>query len=578
MKHEKKPTILIVDDEPANIAVIVDYLGEKGLKILIAPNGTKALQQLEYVQPDLILLDIMLPDIDGFEVCHRLKTNEATREIPVIFMTALTETRDKIKGFDLGGVDYITKPFQPKEVLARVNAHLTIRKLYQELQQEHDRFQSLSEATFEGILIHDDGTIIEVNQAIVNMTGYLRSELIGMNALDLLTPTSGDEVTRRTQSGDTEPYEVRGIKRDGTNFPIEIQTRDIVWQGRTINLIAVRDISWRKVLEQKTHQLESENLTLRATLHDRDHFGDLVGKSPVMQKIYEYLVNAAASDETVIIYGETGTGKELAARTIFELSEQHKRTFISVNCGALQESLFEALFFGYRKGAFTGAERDTPGYFERTQEGTLFLDEIGELTLTMQAKLLRVLQDGEYTPLGATASRIANVRIIAATNRELRELKREGKLREDFFQRIHVVAMEMPPLRQHKEDIPLLITHFLKQRTASDTATSTIPPDIIEQLCAYDWPGNVRELYNELRRYLATGEVELRGESIEPSLSASEVTVVPRGRTFNDIIGSIEKQLITDALTQTQGNKTKAAQLLQIPLITLHRKIKKYAL
>jgi PAS domain S-box-containing protein len=563
--------ILVVDDKKENVLVLTRILKKHGYRVQTANSGQAALEAARATPPDLVLLDIMMPGMKGYDVCRHLKADEKTQDIPVIFITALSETEDKLRGFESGGVDYIIKPFQPKEVVARVKTHLTIRHLQQQLQQENERFRRLSEATFEGIIIHDQGNIIEVNQVFVEMFGYSRKELIGRKFPEFVPSEYHEMVLHKIQTEDETPYELEGKRKGGSTFPIEIQAKTIHWQGQKVSMAAVRDITWRRKLEQ-------ENLTLKASLSDRDHFGLLVGESPAMHKIYERIADAAASDDTIIIYGETGTGKELVARTIFELSEQHTKNFVPVNCGAIQESLFEPQFFGYRKGAFTGAERDTPGYFDQARGGTLFLDEVGELTLTMQAKLLRVLQDGEYTPVGATTGRTADVRIIAATNKELRELVQEGKVREDFFHRLHVIALNIPPLRWRKEDIPLLITHFLTQRSSANGIPPTIPGDIVEQLLVYDWPGNVRELFNELRRYLATGELELSSTHLARSDEGSGLTIKPDGRAFNDIIEEVEKHLIADALEQHNGNKVKTAEMLQIPLRSLHRKIKKYQL
>jgi DNA-binding response OmpR family regulator len=208
MKNEDKKTILIVDDQPDNLHVLIDYLAEYGFSIFVAQSGEEMLQRIERIQPDMILLDVMMPGIDGFETCRRLKENTTVKGIPVIFMTALTDTVDKVKGFETGGVDYVTKPLQHEEVLARINTHLTIRNLQQQLQaqnilleQQNERFRGLSEATFEGIIIYDNRQIIEVNQAALQMFGYERSELIGNNVLDLLTPESRKALLQHINTG-----------------------------------------------------------------------------------------------------------------------------------------------------------------------------------------------------------------------------------------------------------------------------------------------------------------------------------------------------------------------------------------
>ncbi len=562
--------ILVIDDHAENLNLLTNYLSGAGFVVFPVKDGHTAFKFLEKQLPDLILLDVAMPGMDGFEICHELKRNAMTRDIPVVFITALTELSHKVKGFELGGIDYITKPFQQEEVLARINTHLMNRKLQQQLRQEHERFRGLSEVTFEGIIIHQEGCILEVNQAIVQLTGYQRDELIRMNVLELLMPDARDEVEYRMRSGNEQPYETRGLKKDRTIIPIQIQARSITWKGEQAYVVAIRDVSWRAILEQ-------ENQAFRISLNTRERFGEMVGRSPAMQKAYERIAKTAASDETVIIYGETGTGKELAARMIFQMCDKHTKTFVPVNCGAIQENLFESQFFGYRKGAFTGAERDTSGYFDQAQGGTLFLDEVGELSLLMQAKLLRVLNDKMYTPVGATTSRFADIRIIAATNQELRKLKNEGKIREDFFHRLHVIAIELPSLRQHKEDIPLLIKHFLQQYALPDSNPPTIPPQIIERLYQYDWPGNIRELFNELRRYLTTGELELSGSLHEKPPELNNAPFLREGLTLQEAVNAFEHFYIIRMLRQYQGQKSHTAHALGVDRRTLYSKLKKYS-
>jgi DNA-binding NtrC family response regulator len=316
---------------------------------------------------------------------------------------------------------------------------------------------------------------------------------------------------------------------------------------------------------------------MNITLGDSEQFGMLVGKSQVMRKVYETMLRAAATDAPVVIYGETGTGKELTARTIFDLSDSHTQSFVPVNCASIPENLFESAFFGHRKGAFTGADRHHIGYFEQAQGGTLFLDEVGELPLTMQAKLLRVLNDHTYTPVGATAHRTADVRIIAATNQELRALTRQGKMRSDFFHRLHVLAIDLPPLRGRKEDIPLLIAHFCQQHV-SETAPATIPPALLERFAAYDWPGNVRELFNEVQRYLATGNVELAGSLPDAPSGEKPGLELPDDLSLSDAIEHLEHYYIPRTLSRQSGHKTRTADILGIDRKTLYRKQKKYGL
>ena len=567
---DKPATILVVDDAPDALHLLVDILEVAGYHVLATTSGAQALAVLQQHNPDLILLDIMMPEMDGIEVCHRLKRENSTKDIPIVFITALTEAEHKVEAFSAGGVDYITKPFQHKEVLARIAAHLATRQLQQQLERERSWFQTLSNAAFEGLVIHDGQHIVETNQSIQALFGYQHGELIGGEVLRLVAPEFQETALKSVLSDETKlPYLLKGVKHDGQSFLLEVQTREIFWQGKALKVTAMWDVTLRK-------ELENENRTLRTTLKDRYKFGEMIGKSLAMQHVYEFLIRAAATEQNVAIYGESGTGKELAARMIHQLSDRRDKPFVPVNCSAIPENLFESQFFGHCKGAFTGAAYDSPGYFEQAQEGTLFLDEVGELSPLMQAKLLRVLNDKRYTPLGACSHRIADVRIIAATNQDFREQMSSGSVRRDFFHRIHVLTIKLPPLRERKEDLPLLIEHFLEQ-LAGDLERPSIPASIREQLHNYDWPGNVRELFNELTLYLTAGRLELVGDvALETSFDAKELPFLQRGLALSDAVESFEKFYIVQSLEKNSGKKGKAAGDLQVDRKTLYKKLKKH--
>ncbi len=581
LKNSKHSIILIVDDEPHHLKLLCRFLEDSGFRIVVAQSGTTALEVLENVRPDIILLDVIMPGMDGFETCSRLKEHDVTRDIPVIFMTALSNSVDKVKGFEVGGVDYITKPIEYLETLARLKAHLNNRKFQKEIQEEHVRFQALSEATFEGILIHDEGRILDVNQTLLTMFGYQhQEEVLGKPALELFTTDSHDLIAKHMHSGHKHPYEVQGVKKDGLSFPIAIQSKIMPYQGHEARVAAIRDLTWRKHIEQEQAQLQKENRTLRKTIRERYKFGKLIGKSPVMQEVYQLIVKAAASGANVLISGETGTGKELVAQTIHQISDRKKKAFVPVNCGAISEALFEREFFGHRKGSFTGADRDKPGYFDQARGGTLFLDEVGEFSPPFQAKLLRVLETHEYIPVGDTASKTGDVQIIAATNRNLTEMLAQGKMREDFFFRIRVTVITLPPLRERKEDIPLLIEHFLEQH-AREQECATLPARVVEQLCAYHWPGNVRELRNEVQRYLTTGNLDFFGNVLTEPVEQESLASLgfdPMKMTFHEAIEAFEKYIIANTLAQNTWHRGKTAEMLDIPPRTLYNKIKKYCL
>lgn len=359
-KNHTRGNILIVDDTPDNLRLLVKMLADRGYKVRPAPSGAHALATAKKEVPDLVLLDVIMPEIDGYSVCRTLKARESTRDIPVIFLSALSELEDKMKGFEAGGVDYITKPYYEKEVMLRVETHLQIRNLQQKLLNETERFKTLAEATFETILIHSDGTIIDVNPAAVRLFQCPETQLIGTGIMELVAP----EFHHLMASDRPTPFEGQVIGRDTPRIPVEICTKNLSSGDQTVSVTAIRDLSRQKQMEQEKEQLVQENTVLKKTMKDRYKFGDIIGRCPEMQRVYELIYKAAASKYPVVISGESGTGKELVAQTIHSLRNTHDGPFFTVNCGAVTESLFEREFFGHRKGAFTDAVRDEPGFLD----------------------------------------------------------------------------------------------------------------------------------------------------------------------------------------------------------------------
>lgn len=307
-------------------------------------------------------------------------------------------------------------------------------------------------------------------------------------------------------------------------------------------------------------------------MKERFRFRNILGKSQAMQEVYELILKAAHSDASTAILGESGTGKELVARAIHEISRRSEKEFVTVNCGAIPGNLLESEFFGHKKGAFTGAYADKAGYLDIADGGTLFLDEVGELTLNMQVKLLRATDGGDYTPVGGSRPKKSAFRVISATNRDLMEMVKEGEMREDFFYRIHVIAITLPPLRERKEDIPLLVDHFLNRfRTIGQEPR--IPAKILDTMLSYSWPGNVRELQNVIRRYLSVGQWDFMNRGT----SAAEEAALD-SYSLKGAVEEMEKAALRKALDQTRWNKTKAAQMLGISRRALFRKMKKLEL
>jgi transcriptional regulator with GAF, ATPase, and Fis domain len=343
------------------------------------------------------------------------------------------------------------------------------------------------------------------------------------------------------------------------------------------------DITERVLIEQEQRRLQDQNAYLWDEIRSGHNFGDIIGDSPGLQKVKQQIQLVAPTDAAVLVTGESGTGKELVARAVHDHSERKGRPLIKLNCSAVPEGLFESEFFGHVRGAFTGAFKDKPGRFELADGGTLFLDEIGDVPLAMQAKLLRVLQEKELERVGDTRTRKVNVRIIAATNRDLKKDVDTGRFREDLFYRLSVFPIEVPPLRQRRDDIPLLVKHFLVQSTGRMNRPATqISEAALSRLTAHDWPGNVRELQNTVERAVILS----RGGPLHFDLAESDATTDPVARGTHAASPPVlltrqemkrqERDGIVAALKQTGGKifgPGGAAELLGMKPTTLASRI-----
>lgn len=348
--------------------------------------------------------------------------------------------------------------------------------------------------------------------------------------------------------------------------------------------VMVLDITERKMAEEalreREEHLRKENMRLKKSISERYRFGNIIGKSRPMQEVYRLILRAAASDANVIIYGESGTGKELVAQAIHENSDRSHKEMVCVNCGAIPENLLEAEFFGYRKGSFTGASVNKNGYLDIANGGVLFMDELGELPMNMQVKLLRAIEGGGFTPIGSNTSIKADIRIVAATNRDISELVKKRLFREDFFYRIHVIPVYLPPLRKRKEDIPLLIDHFLQEYNGKHKIP-VISGKVIDAMLKYNWPGNVRELQNTLYRYVTLGQLDFMGAGradLKDGDGIAEALGEDMGGGLCSFIKNMEKQFIVRTLEQTNWHRTRTASLLKINRKTLFKKMKEFGI
>ncbi len=427
--------------------------------------------------------------------------------------------------------------------------------------------ESISDGVF---TVDGDWRVSSFNRAAEKITGVPRDEAIGRRCSEVFRSSlCGTECALQKTLKNGRPTIGKSayiINADGDRIPISISTAVLKdAQGKVIGGAEVfRDLT--------------EIDALRQELEGRFHVGALSSRSPVMQRVFEVLPAIAASPSTVLIQGETGTGKELIAKTIHELSPRKDHPFVAVNCGALPDTLLESELFGYKAGAFTDARKDKPGRFAMAKGGTLFLDEIGEVSPALQTRLLRVLQERVYEPLGATRSEKADVRVIVATNRDLLERCREGAFREDLYYRINVVRVELPPLRRRQEDIPLLAEQFIVRFNRLQGKTiSGLTSEALSLLMAHDWPGNVRELENIIERaFILCGTGRIGLEHLPDSLMGDSISrSVPEGSGLRGARAALDAQAIRTALEHNHGNRLAAARELGVHKTTLFRKIRK---
>lgn len=418
--------------------------------------------------------------------------------------------------------------------------------------------------------VDQDFRITSFNRAAEEITRFSRDEALGQYCCEIFrsnvcfehcalreTLNTGVQIVNR---------EINVLNSENDEIPVSISTavlRDK--EGRFIGGVETfRDLSLIKHLTRKVAQQYS--------------FQDIISKHPAMLRLFDILPDIAQSTATVLIQGESGTGKELVARALHNLSFRCDNPLIVVNCGALPDTLLESELFGYVRGAFTDAKQDKPGRFQLANQGTIFLDEIGDISPAMQVKLLRVLQEGTFEPLGSTSTRHTDVRVIAATSRHLPSLIKQGHFREDLYYRINVMTIDLLPLRERREDIPLLINHFIQQfNQTMGKHIRSVSADAMKLLLRYDYPGNVRELQNVLEHgFVLCNETELTPDCLPGYLSASASRAAETVEEQPRLLDDLEMQTILNTLERYNWNKTKTADALGIDRTTLWRKLKRY--
>jgi DNA-binding NtrC family response regulator len=485
-------------------------LSPRGFEVVSAADGPRALEVIRTEQIDICLLDVMMPGMDGFEVCRRIKSDDLHRNIPVVMITSHADLEKRIQGIEAGAEDFITKPFDSSEVLARIKMLLNVRALNDKLQKAHDQLEQ---------------TVTERTRELTSANLQLTQEI--------------DERKKAEASLQSAFAENRQLK----------------------------------------DQLQAENIYLQQEVDREYNFGEIIGQSKALSNVFSKVEQVAPMNATVLLLGETGTGKGVVAHAIHSRSSRKGRPLITVNCATLPASLVESELFGRERGAFTGSDARQIGRFELADGGTIFLDEIGEMPLELQSKLLRVIQDGEFERLGSPRTIKTDVRIIAATNRNLEEEIRNGKFREDLFYRLNVFPITLPALRQRTEDIPLLVHHFVtKFNIKNSRKIETVSKDTMKELQDYHWPGNVRELESVIERavIISQGAALQVLDRFDSFRKTGEMLV----QDIKDLSG-LEHDLILQALLKTgwriEGQKG-AAVILGLNPSTLRFKMRKYGI
>jgi PAS domain S-box-containing protein len=471
------------------------------------------------------------------------------------------------------------------------------RRLRQEMEvrAREEELSALLDSAMDAVAVLDAvGVVTRVNPAAERLFGCAAEDLLGENLRDFLPPESAARLDAFVKELDAQPEGSRQLwipqsfvvqRWDKSTFPAEATISRFTNRGQVFHTVILRNVDDRLAAERRIELLSAEAEYLRENVRDFAGMGEMLGSSAVMKELFESLQRVAATDATVLVTGETGTGKELIARSIHDASGRHEKPLVRVNCAAIPGTLMESEFFGHERGAFTGATAKREGRFALADGGTIFLDEVGELPLDLQAKLLRVLQEGEFEPLGSTRTRKVDVRVVAATNRDLGAMVAEGKFREDLFYRLNVFPVRAPSLRERDTDIALLAKAFV-ERFARRMGRRVEPlhPDDVRRLQDYHWPGNVRELQNVIERaiILATGSrIDLRRAlpiEAAPTLPPMESPDGTPPRILNAAdLEFLERANIERALAAADGKVSGAggaAELLGLPPSTVTSRMK----
>lgn len=574
--------ILLVEDDALARALLKDILNSSGFEVTACGDAESAWDICQQDPPPLLILDWMLPGMDGLELCRRIRQLPDGDRFVVLMVTSRSEPDDLHSVLAAGADDYLTKPIDRhlfkvrmaiaekwmQDRTARHAADARLEETLTQLEKTHDDLVAILDHFRAGTAIAAvDGTISFLNQSATNTffdpaplsiqgqhwTDLFPFDAATQNQLSDLIETSPEQRLR-------VPIHVKGAR--GQHFWMEVEVQDDPRDPR-------RKI-WFFYDVTEVHDL-------RRQLGQSAHFHDLIGKSQGMQLVYQQIQQIANVDWTVLIEGDTGTGKELVARAIHASSHRRDGPFVAVNCAGLTDSLIGSQLFGHRRGAFTGAVEDHQGFLEAAAGGTLLLDEIGDVPMSIQTSLLRVLQEKEITRLGETTPRKVDVRILAATHRDLNAEVEKESFCQDLLYRLRIARVQLPPLHQRREDIPLLISHFLRETSNTiGKEVKEVNQQAMRLLMDHSWPGNVRELKSAIDfAAIRCTQGIIQPEDLPPEVltSTTPTTDQPALSETPAAAPRGERERFLDALEQTGGNRTAAARLLGISRATFYRRL-----
>ena len=559
---ERPLNILIVEDEVIVALELQQLLTNLGYRVAeTARTGKDAIEKAQSLEVDLILMDINLEDdISGIEAAERI---QATEQIPIIFLTAFSDEKTLQAAKKTSPYGYILKPFNSDGLHTTIEIATNKFKLEQRLQESYDDLLYILNGLAIGTLMTGhEGRIVFASQVACNLMHMNLQEIKGLhwkNAFPFSTP-----ILEQLEQMINKPPHLRSRipasieHTNGTQYKLEVDVRDDPRSKERL-LFVLYDVT--------------EVYGLRRMLDDHAQFHDIIGKSAPMQRVFQQIKQVARVDSTVLINGATGTGKELVARAIHNASYRSNKPFIAVNCAAIGDELAASQLFGHKRGSFTGAISDQKGYFEAAEGGTLFLDEIGDIPKDVQVNLLRVLEQRAITRVGETQARPVNVRILAATHQNLLQLVEDGTFRADLLYRIRIARVDLPPLKERKEDIHLLVRTFLQQcQATTGIHISDVSHGVMRRLLDYNWPGNVRELRNTIEYAVIRARDQiLREDDLPPEIVHFKIPQINVR-----LSGDNERSMILTALEQTGGNRKEAAKILGISRATFYRRLEEY--